>query len=135
MKYQKPSIFVLNESVFFNANAQYVLNITDQWCHGDACGEPKTIELATGTDLYDDDCIDSGEDPTGDYMDLKCLETGNEIHHMVVVGYTYGGTETCGIDQTPVIIHFAINPGFPEVCTVTAEINEKGEDQCQQSCK
>ena len=134
-RYLRPSIIVLNEQVFFNGNAQYIVNITDQYCHGDACGEPLTVEFASGTDLYMDDCIGSGEDPTGEYQDIKCLEIGDQVYRQVVADYTYGGSDQCGIGETPVIIHWTFNPSLPPVCTITAEVNEEGVDECKQSCK
>ena len=133
-EYLKPSVRKITEEItFLRADAQYIVKTTDEYCPGESCGRPGTIEFMTGSDAFIEYCLKSGEDPVGLFKDFKCLETGKQVYHEVVVGLVPGGSQKCDEDQTAVILHLTFNPSLPPVCTVTSLI-EKGVDQCQESC-
>lgn len=130
--YQKPDVFLLNDLVKFCGYTQYVINITDERCHGLACRHPYNVELQSGYEGSYDACP-YNVPSVGTITSLKCLETGDKVYEQHVVSIVPGGSASCGEGETPLVVHLTFNPGLPQTCTVTSAVMD-GRDFCLGEC-
>lgn len=133
-EYLKPKLFYVLKPISIVAQGQYILNITDEYCHGEACGETDRKEFTNGSDVITEGCFGRTGPYQGDVTDWKCLETGDQIYHMIFVSVTPGGSAKCDLEDTPSVFHITFEPGLPQLCTVTRQV-EKGVNRCLERCR